>query len=159
MIKPLLISSIIVLNVFSSTIHFEEEKYIEVLGNSIIKKGTLTFKDNTIKFKYINSNESLIYKNNNLTIKNGEEIKEIDINKQFTLKLVFLLIEAINNNDLISLNEYFIVNKETNVYILKPKEELKNYLKKILFKKDQKLDFLTIHMTNGNTTTIRELND
>jgi len=147
------------LNLNASTINFQEEKYIEVIDNSVFRKGTLDFKENKISLKYKNSNRVLIYEDDNLTIKNGEDIQRVDLNKQLALKMIFLLIEAIHTNDLKTLEEYFLIKKEKQTTLLEPKESLKNYIKNVEFKKDKKLDFMTIKMTNGNITTIRELDD
>lgn len=159
MLRIFLLLSIFILSLSSSTIHFQEEKYIEVIGNSIIKKGTLTFENDSISLKYKNTKETLVYKNNELFIKNDKTSKKIDTNKQVSLKIVFLLIEAIHKNDLELLSEYFNIKKENKIFNLNPKDELKNYIKDIQFKKDTKLDFITINMLNGNSTTIREIND
>lgn len=147
------------LNLNASIINFQEEKYIEVIDNSVFRKGTLDFKENKISLKYKNSNRVLIYEDDNLTIKNGEDIQRVDLNKQLALKMIFLLIEAIHTNDLKTLEEYFLIKKEKQTTLLEPKESLKNYIKNVEFKKDKKLDFMTIKMTNGNITTIRELDD
>ena len=143
----------------ASSINFQEEKYIEVIDNTVFKKGTLDFKENEITLKYKNSNRVLTYKDDNLTITNGEDIQTIDLNKQIALKMVFLLIESIHTNDLKTLEEYFDIYEKKKVITLEPKSSLKSYITYVEYKKDKKLDFLTIKMTNGNITTIRELND
>jgi len=143
----------------ASSINFQEEKYIEVIDNTVFKKGILDFKENEITLKYKNSNRILIYKDDNLTIQNGEDIQIIDLNKQIALKMVFLLIESIHTNDLKTLEEYFDIYEKKKVITLEPKSSLKSYITYVEYKKDKKLDFLTIKMTNGNITTIRELND
>ena len=159
MSKFILLSFIFLLNLNASTINFQEEKYIEVIDNTVFRKGTLDFKENRISLKYKNSNRILIYKDDNLTIKNGDDIQNIDLNKQLALKMIFLLIEAIHTNDLNTLEEYFQINKKKKITILEPKESLKNYIENVEFKKNKKLDFITIEMSNGNITTIRGLND
>lgn len=159
MSRFILLFFVFFLNLNASTINFQEEKYIEVIDNSVFRKGTLDFKENKISLKYKNSNRVLIYENDNLTIKNGEDIQRVDLNKQLALKMIFLLIEAIHTNDLKTLEEYFLIKKEKQTALLEPKESLKNYIKNVEFKKDKKLDFMTIKMTNGNITTIRELDD
>ena len=143
----------------ASSINFQEEKYIEVIDNTVLKKGTLDFKENQITLKYKNSNRILVYKDDSLTIKSGEDTQTIDLNKQIQLKMIFLLIEAIHKNDLETLSEYFEINKKNKITTLKPLGSLANYIENVEFKKDKKLDFMTIKMANGNITTIRELND
>jgi len=159
MIKFILLVSIFIFNIHASTINFEEEKYIEVIDDTVLKKGTLDFKENQITLKYKNSNRILVYKDDSLTIKSGEDTQTIDLNKQIQLKMIFLLIEAIHKNDLETLSEYFEINKKNKITTLKPLGSLANYIENVEFKKDKKLDFMTIKMANGNITTIRELND
>lgn len=159
MLKLFLVSILFLLGATASTINFEEEKYIEVLDDTIIKKGTLEFTDTQIKLQYKNSNRILIYGEDTLIIKINDEIQELDLNNQLALKTVFLLIEAIHKNDLELLKEFFIINKKQNIYTLNPKEILQNYIEMVEFKKNKTLDYITIHMTNGNKTTIREVND
>jgi len=159
MIKFILLLSIFMFNINASTINFQEEKYIEVIDNTVFKKGTLDFKENQITLKYKNSNRVLIYKEDNLTIKTEEDTQTIDLNKQIALKIIFLLIEAIHTNDLQTLQEHFKINKTNKITTLNPLGSLTNYIEEVEYKKDKKLDFLTIKMTNGNITTIRELND
>lgn len=159
MIKFILLLSFIILNLNASTINFQEEKYIEVIDNTVFKKGSLDFKENQITLKYKNSNRVLIYKEDNLTIKNNEDTQTIDLNKQIALKMIFLLIEAIHTNDLQTLQEHFKIHKNNKLITLEPKSSLQSYIENVEFKKDKKLEFLTIKMTNGNITTIREIND
>lgn len=159
MIKFFLIFFVFFINLNASTINFQEEKYIEVIDNTIFRKGILDFKEDKISLKYKNSNKVLIYKNDDLTIKDDDDTQSIDLNEQLVLKMVFLLIEAIHTNDLKTLEEHFQIIIKNKTFLLEPKESLKNYIKSVQFKKDKKLDFITIKMTNGNITTIRELND
>ena len=159
MIKFILLLSIFMFNINASTINFQEEKYIEVIDNTVFKKGTLDFKENQITLKYKNSNRVLIYKEDNLTIKTEEDTQTIDLNKQIALKMVFLLIKSIHINDFKTLEEHFNIYEKKKVITLEPKSSLKSYITYVEYKKDKKLDFLTIKMTNGNITTIRELND
>lgn len=159
MIKYILLFFLFILNINASIIHFEEKKYIEVLDNTIVKEGFLEFQKEQISLKYTNSDKILIYENNNLLIKNGEDIQNIDLEKQLILKMIFLLIEAIHKDNFEVLKEYFIIDKKDKITMLKPNESLKNYIKNVEFKKNKKLDFITIKMSNGNITTIKQIND
>lgn len=159
MIKFILLLSVFIFNIHASTINFQEEKYIEVIDNTVFKKGSLDFKENQITLKYKNSNRILVYENDNLTIKTGKDTQTVDLNKQLALKMVFLLIEAIHKDDLKTLSEYFKIKKKNEITKLEPLGSLTNYIENVEFKKDKKLEFLTIKMANGNITTIRELND
>ncbi len=140
-------------------INFQEEKYIEVIDNSTLKQGTLEFIQNKIILKYKNSNRVLTYAEDILIIQKNDEIQKIDLSSQIALKMVFLLIESIYKNDMEMLESFFTIEKKKDFIRLAPKDDIKSYLKYVEFKKGETLEFITIHMTNGNTTTIRELND
>lgn len=159
MIKLFLLLTAVLLTLNASSINFEEEKYIEIVDNTIIKKGTLEFTNKHIKLQYKNSDRILIYKDDKLVIKTDDETQELDLTKQLAIKTVFLLIEAIHKNNLNLLEEFFTITIKEKIYTLQPKEILQNYIEYVEFRKNKKLDYLTIFMNNGNRTTIREIND
>lgn len=142
----------------AQTINFKEEKYIDAIDKTVYNKGTLKLLENETRLKYKNSSKILINKDDELYIQDNKDIQVIDSSKQLTLKILFLLIKSIINDDFQTLKEFFYVSLEDKVYVLNPKEQLKDYINLIKFKKDTKLEFLTIYMKNGNKTTIRETN-
>ncbi len=143
----------------ASIIHFEEEKYIEVIDNSLHKKGTLEFIDNKIKLKYNNSSRVLIYEDDTLLISQNNEIQEINLKNQIAIKMIFLLIDSIHTNQFDIIKEYFTISKKNDINYLTPKQNITNYIISIEFKKNKTLKYITIKMINGNITTIREMND
>jgi len=159
MFKVLFFIAICLFTLNGSIIHFEEEKYIEVVDNSFLKKGTLEFIDKKIKLQYKDSNKVLVYEDDTLNIYIDNEVKKVDLNSQVALRTLFVIIESIYKNDLEILKEFFTLSKKDDITLLKPKEVLENYIKVIEFKKNKTLEFIIIFMTNGNKTTIRELND
>lgn len=159
MFKIFIIISLYFIASNASIIHFQEEKYIEVIDNSLRKKGTLEFIDNKIKLKYNNSSKVLIYEDDTLLIKINNEVQEIDLKNQIVIRMIFLLIDSIHRNEYNIVKEYFIMSKEKDVHYLTPKPNLKNYLLSVEFKKNKTLEYIIIKMENGNVTTIREIND
>ncbi len=159
MLKIFTIFYIFLLSLGAQTIKFEEEKYIEALDNTIKKIGILEFDNSQIKLKYDNSSKVLIYNNDKLIVKTEEESQELDLKNQLALKMIFLLIETIFKDDYKSLEEFFFIKQDGKIYYLKPKENLENYIKEVEFKKDKRLNYFIISMSNGNKTTIRELDD
>lgn len=139
-------------------IDFEEEKYISAIDNTFYKKGTLEFNKESIILKYNNSEKELVYNDDTLILKNGDESQKIDIENQLPLKMIFLLIESIHNNELENLEDFFTITKN-RVILLEPKNILKSYIKKVEFKKDKTLEFITIFMSNNNKTTIRQIDE
>lgn len=143
----------------AKTINFQEEKYIDAIGQTVYNKGQVKFFENRIELSYKNSSKILIEKQNELFVKQNGKILKIQTSDQLALKIVFSLIKAIQKDDYELLKEFFIVNIKDNTYTLTPKENVKNYIEKVEFKKRDKLDFITIFMNNGDKTIIREIND
>jgi hypothetical protein len=143
----------------SDIINFQEEKYIDIIGESFLKKGTLEFDNKKIKLQYKGSDKVLIYKEDTLILKESNEIKSIDLKEKEHLKMIFLLIEAIYKDDMEILKEFFILSKEDTRNILKPTGTLKNYINYVAFKKNKTLEFIIIDMKNQNKTTIRQIDD
>jgi hypothetical protein len=149
----------LVLSLQAQTINFSEEKYIDAIGQSILKKGILKISKDKVELKYKNSSKILVNIKDKLVIKDDKEIQHIDLKNQIALKMIFLLIKSIYNKNYENLNEFFTMQSKNEVFKLIPKEDLKNYIDFIEFKKGEKLEFLTIYMKNKNKTTIREIDD
>jgi hypothetical protein len=143
----------------AKTIQFTEEKYIQALDNTIKKQGTLHFEANKIMLTYKNSMRKLIYENDTLHIQINNEIQTLNLNNQQALRMIFLLIQSIMNDDFTLVQEYFTITIKEGITQLTPKQNISAYIDFIRFKKDTLLHFITISMTNGNSTTIREIND
>lgn len=149
---------IIVLNLFSKTIEFKEEKYIEALETSIDNYGYINFKKDSIEVSYKNSNEVLIFKDDILLIKNTSNIEEIDLNRDLGKKIYFLLLNCIHTNDTSKLALYFKIKKDKKETLLIPKGQIANVIKKIFFKKEKILKYLQINMQNKNRIRIEQIN-
>ncbi len=149
---------VLITSLFSQTINFKEEKYIEALETQTKKFGTIEFKEDSIKSTYKNSDETLLFKDETLYITKGSETQEIDLNRDMPKKIYFSVLEAIYLDDLSNLELYFEIEKNNNLITLKPKSVVANYVKEIKFKKTSKLDFLIIHMLNNDRIKIEQIN-
>jgi len=150
----------VVVSLNAKIVHFQEEKYIEVVDNTFYKKGTLEFNTDSIKLQYQNRDKVLVYNNDTLTLLDGEKKEEINPQAKILLKIIFQLIDAVYKNDLETLKEFFSVKKNGDNIVLEPKENAAGYINTISFsKKDDKLQYLTIDMKNGNKTTIRQIDE
>ena len=156
MIKGLLFISLCI-NLFSQTINFKESKHIDALKQTISKTGYINYKENSIETSYTNSDEILVFKDDTLFIKEGEETSEIDLNRDVGKKIYFTLIDAINSNDLSNLELYFEIKKQNNEILLNPKDMIANYIEEIRYKKEKKLEYLHINMANGDRITIEQI--
>lgn len=145
-------------SLFSQTINFQEVKYIDALGTQTKKFGTIEFNEEFIKSSYKNSDEVLLFKEETLFIKKGEQTQEIDLNRDMPKKIYFSILEAIYLDDLSNLELYFEIKKENSEITLSPKSVVAKYVKEIKFKKTSKLDFLKIYMLNNDRIEIEQIN-
>ncbi|WP_419770765.1 MAG: hypothetical protein ACNI3C_02990 [Candidatus Marinarcus sp.] len=142
--------------VWAQTIHFKEQKYLYALDNFVYKKGTITFEKNSIKLSYEKSTQLFVYENEKLFIQNKNHLKEIDLNKEVGKKVFFLLLKAIYEDDTTTLQNYFSILTNTTKTTLIPKEPLASFIEKIEYKKNKRLEFLTIYLLNLDRITVEE---
>ena len=156
MIKILLV---FLLNIFvyANTLHFKEQRYIYALDTSTYNKGTIKFKEDEIRTSYKNSNDILIYTQNKLIVKNKQSTKEIDLTQNIQIKIFFLLIQAIYENNQQQLQEFFTLKKEKELTILHPKSSIENHISIIRYKKTDTLEFLKIEFVNQDRIIIEEI--
>ena len=132
----ILLMILIQVSLYANTLHFKEERYIHSIDTSFYKKGVITFEENKIITSYSNSNDTLIYTTDTLTIKNSQETKKVDLTKNMQIKIFFLLLKAIYENDLIILEQFFTIAQEDTTYILTPKASISSYISTISYKKN-----------------------
>jgi len=157
MFKVLLILFITILPVFSKTINFSEEKYIEALGKTFSKKGKISFLKNKIVIVYDHDNSILTYNGEYLTTEKNNKIKKLDLAKNPSVKMFFLLFEAIYFNKKHVLEAYFSSKKTGGITQLVPNETISRYIEDVRFKKSaKKLDFLDIKLSNKDRIHIEE---
>ena len=157
MLKILLIVFLTVLPVFSKTIDFSEEKYIEALGKTFTKKGKISFLKNKIEIVYNHDNSILTYDGNYLITKKNNKIKKMDLAKKPSVKMFFILFEAIYFNKKHILQTYFSSKRAGGITQLVPNETISDYIEDVRFKKtSKKLDFLDITLSNKDRIHIEE---
>ncbi|QKF83509.1 hypothetical protein [Halarcobacter ebronensis] len=153
----LLFFSILLLN--ANTINFQEKRYIDAIGQTILKKGKIEFLENQTILSYNNFQKSLIEKEGELFVKEGKTIQKLDSSNKEILKVVFLLINTIYKDNFTLLDEFFTDDFKENIHRLTPKTLLNDYIEYVEFKKSKKLDFITIVMKNQDTITIEQSDD
>ncbi len=159
MFKVLLILCLTVLPAFAKTIDFSEEKYIEALGKTFTKKGKISFFKNKIVIVYDHDDSILTYDGEYLITKKNNKIKKLDLSKKPSVKMFFILFEAIYFNKNKVLKTYFSSKQAVGITQLVPNETISRYIEGVHFKKSaKKLDFLDIKLSNKDRIHIEETN-
>ena len=157
MFKVLLILFLTVFPAFSKTIYFSEEKYIEALGKTFTKKGKISFLKNKIEIIYSHDNSILTYNGDYLITKKNNKIRKLDLAKKPSVKMFFILFEAIYFNKKRVLKTYFSRKETKGITQLIPNETISAYIEGVHFKKSsKKLDFLDIKLSNKDRIHIEE---
>ena len=152
------------ISTFALTINFSEEKYHEAIDSSFTKEGNITFLDNSIEVAYKDDDAKVIYHDENLTIVEKGEKKEIDLESRPEVKMFFTLFRAIYFEDKALLEEFFKLTVFDGVTTLSPNAVVSNYIDKVRYKKSResnnskvKLDFLEINFALGDRVRIEEI--
>ena len=142
----------------AKTIQFSEEKYHEALDKSFRKEGNITFSEKSMVIQYKGKEEKLIYQENLLVIEREGKRKEIDLDTQPSLKMFFILFDAIYFERKEVLESYFKTKEENAVQKLNPKAMIASYIDSVIYKKsNQQLIFLEINLHSGDRIHIEEL--
>lgn len=138
---------------FIFAIEFKEERIMQALNHSIIKKGNIVFDQNSVLLHYENESNSFSFKNNQLV----QLPENIVIDNQASL-IYFTLLHAIFNDDRQTLDYYFNVSQKKEVSYLIPKSVIANYIENIEFTKNgSQLKRLTIFLKNSDRIIIEPL--
>lgn len=158
MFRYIILSFLLISPMIAKTIHFSEAKYIDALGKTFQKSGTITFAKNSIKIDYAD-HTSLTYSGDFVISKKGNRSKKIDLKKNPAVKMFFLLFEAIYFDKQSVFKSYFDQHRKQGVVILDPHENIKQYITTVRYKKTaKKLHFLKIFMANKDRIRIEESN-
>ena len=158
MFKYIMLSFLFISPMMAKTIHFSEAKYVDALGKTFQKDGTITFSKNSIQIEYAD-HTSLTYSGDFVISKKGNRSKKIDLKKNPAVKMFFLLFEAIYFDKQAIFKSYFDQQRKQGVVILDPDENIKQYITAVRYKKTaKKLHFLEIFMANKDRIRIEESN-
>jgi len=142
----------------AQTMHFAEAKYYDALGTTFNKKGKIHFLKDKIKINYEGDDTLLIYSDDSLITKNGNNVKTLDLTKEPSIKMFFILFEAIYFDKKKILQNYFEVKKKGKMVEMMPHKNISDYIKNVQYKKThKKLDFLQINLSNEDRIRIEEI--
>ena len=157
MFRVVFIFLLLVISLFSQTIHFSEEKYYDALGKTFDKQGKITFSGEKIQIVY-DDNTTVIYTGDFLYMQKEGKIKKLDLSKKPAAKMFFLLFEAIYFDKQKVLKSYFTSQNLKGTIVLAPRENISRYISIVQYKKiKNKLKFLEIKLTNKDWVHIEEL--
>ncbi|SFV68514.1 hypothetical protein MNB_SM-4-1415 [hydrothermal vent metagenome] len=139
----------------AKTYHFSEVRYSDALNKSIKLQGLISFESESLEILYEKSDKRLVYEDEELSMYEGEE--EIDLNESEAMKIAqyFEIIILLYEGDEEKLKENFTSHKEQNKTLLKPKNEMKEYIKEIILVHESKaLKSLKLCLSNDDTIKI-----
>jgi hypothetical protein len=156
MFKYIFLCCLLVSSIFAKSIQFSEAKYVDALGKTFQKSGKITFAKNSMQIDYADKT-SLFYSGDFVISTKGTRRKKIDLKKNPSIKMFFLLFEAIYFNKKSLFTRYFDQEKKQGVVILTPHKTIHQYIESVHYKKTaKKLNFLEIYMSNKDRIRIEE---
>jgi len=153
--KIFLILMLLFTSMFAKSYHFKELRYSDGLDRSISLSGEISFLSEGLSIKYDESKRSLRYEDERLELFDDGEL--VAIGEEESLKIIqyFELIIILNAGDEKSLASAFEISKEQMIETLVPKDELKNYIKKIqLQRENAELKKIKLYLSNEDTISI-----
>ncbi|MEV9545939.1 hypothetical protein [Aliarcobacter butzleri] len=134
---------------FSSTINFQEEKFVNALQASVYKNGTIEIKNDSIKVSYKNFDTSYIFFSDYFIVKDKNSEQKLKYEDRVELSIFYKLINLIYRDKKDGIEEFFNLENVENKTVLTPNEYLSNSIEKVEFKKEQSiLNFLKIYFKN-----------
>ena len=156
MFKIMIFFILLLMPIFSKTIHFHEEKYYDALEKTFIQEGKITFAGEKIQIIY-DDNTTLTYTGDFLYTEKKGKVKKVNLGKKPAIKIFFLLFEAIYFDKREILKKYFTSKKHNATVVLTAKENISRYISTVRYQKTKNsLDFLKIELTNKDWVRIEE---
>jgi len=152
-----LIILLITFNLFGSTYNFDEYRFVSAISKEFHKSGTISIDDKKIVITYTKPEfKKIVADAEGIVVEDAEGEKEaLEGNILFYTKIYLNLIKKIDDVEALQSNDDFDVKQEGNFYILKIKNQLSDYVKKIeLTTKDDKISTFKIFMLNDDTIKI-----
>ena len=158
MVKYFYIIVYMTLLVNADSMKFVESRYHYALDATFKQVGVISFTKEYIEINYVKQHKILKYTGDILTTKYKDKKEILDLNSNPSVKLFFLLFDAIYFEKKMFLTSYFKVSKAKSQIILTPKKKISSFIKKVTYHKEKnKLLYLNIVMTNKDRIKIEEV--
>jgi len=142
----------------SRTIYFSEEKYYEALESTFNKKGKIHFLKDKMEIHYDGDDTLLTYSDDILITQKGTTVEKLDLTTNPSVKMFFVLFEAIYFEKMNILQSYFSMKKKGKIVEMLPHKSIANYIESVQYKKtNTRLDFLQINLSNEDRIRIEEI--
>jgi len=134
---------------------FHEERYSYAFDKTQKFQGDIQFSDYGVKIVYNDLNKSILYDDGDLKVYDGKKLLSLDEVQEQRMGVFLDILILVHADDTQFIKENFSISLEDGMEILTPKEEMKQYLKKIELKKaDAKISFIKVYFKNDDTITI-----
>ena len=142
----------------AKTIYFSEEKYYEAVESTFNKKGKIHFLKDKMEINYDGDDTLLTYSGNILITQKGTVVKKLNLITKPSVKMFFVLFEAIYFDKTNILQTYFSMKKIGDTVDMLPHKNIANYIESVQYQKtNTKLDFLQINLSNEDRIRIEEI--
>lgn len=138
-------------------IHFKEKRYIYALNNTISRNGIINASKDKLTISYNKTGKKLVYAKKSLTITEKNSTKVIDLDKDIVMKTFFELLNAIIHDNTGHLSNMFKITSKNGERTMIPDNMLSRRIKKIVYKKSKKLDYLYIILQNNDRISIEQI--
>ncbi len=154
--KALFVFFTLISTLMASSYNFVETRYSDALDSSMELRGEISFERNSLFIKYTGSDRSILYKDSILTLKQNGEVLELDDVESQRISQYFEILLLLHEGDDELLAKKFEITKENNRTRLKPKEEIKRFIEKIILTKEKNtLQEVKLFLSNSDKITIR----
>ena len=155
MIKIFLLLSIFISLSFAKSFHFSEVRYSDALDKSRELHGLISFGKESLKIAYEADKTTLLYEDEELTMFKDTEEVTLDESEAMKISQYFAIILLLYEGDTDKVNELFSISKIEDETLLLPKEEMQEYIQKIvLVRREGELKSLQLYLTNDDNIKI-----
>jgi len=140
----------------SHAVGFTELRYSDAFGKTKKLSGDISFSKYGVKIDYTDANKSIIYNDGELEIYDNKNLIELDAYQAQKMGAFLDILILLHSNDKRQISENFEISNNNSIEILLPKDEIKEYLKKIELKRDKsEFAFIKLFFNNNDTIEIK----
>lgn len=154
-------TKVIVMILFATTMlaesfHFTEVRYSDAFNSSVELLGEIRFETDALFIKYDKDSRTIVYKESDVTINEGGHSIALDDIQKHRVSQYFDVLLLIHSGNKERLQKKFNLVKNDNTILLKPKDDLIDYIRKIILTHDHnKLKNIELFLSNNDKITIR----
>jgi len=137
-------------------VSFRETRYSDAFNKSVEFHGDITFSQYGVAIKYNENNKSILYDDGELELYDGEKELLLDEYQQQKMGAFLDILILLHANNKREIEDIFNISKKSDIEVLLPKDEAKEYLKKIELKRvGSEFAFIKLFFKNNDTIEIK----